>query len=115
MLRAVLVAASIGATALYGLLQPDSIGAILAHAAQWDGKHVRVAGTIANLEERTAMDGREYDAFDLCNAACIHVFAGGRPSLREGEALTVQGTFSSAKHIGDFDFQNDIETDEGSL
>jgi hypothetical protein len=105
MLRALLVAASIGATALYGLMQPERIATVLAHAAQWDGKHVRVAGTLANLEERTAMDGREYDAFDLCNAACVH----------EGQTLTVQGTFSSAKHIGDFDFQNDIETDQGSL
>lgn len=115
MLRVVLVAASIGATAMYGLMQPASIGAILAHAAQWDGRHVRVAGTLMRLEERTAMDGREYDAFDLCDATCVHVFTGGRPALREGQTLTVQGTFSAAKRIGEFDFQNDIETDEGSL
>ena len=67
------------------------------------------------LEERTAMDGRQYDAFDLCNDACIHVFSGGHPALREGQRVTVQGTFSSAKRVGEFDFQSDIETDEGSL
>jgi hypothetical protein len=115
MLRAVLVAASIGATALYGLMQPDSIGTILAHASQWDGRHVHVDGRVMRLEERTAMDGREYDAFDLCNVACIHVFTGGHPALREGEPLTVQGTFSAAKRLDDFDFQSNIETDEGSL
>jgi hypothetical protein len=115
MLRAVLVAASIGATALYGLMQPNSIGAVLAHASQWDGKHVHVDGTVMRLEERTAMDGRDYDAFDLCNDTCIHVFTGGHPTLREGQRISVQGTFSAAKRVDDFDFQSNIETDEGSL
>jgi hypothetical protein len=115
MLRAVLVAASIGATALYGLLQPDDIGTLLAHPTHWDGRHVKVVGTIAKLEERTALDGRDYDAFDLCDSACIHVFAGGHPTIREGQSLTVQGTFSAAQRFDTFAFQNDIEADEGSL
>ncbi|HTV72781.1 MAG TPA: hypothetical protein VME66_03630 [Candidatus Acidoferrales bacterium] len=115
MLRVVLVAASIGATALVGFTQTDRIDTILAHPLQWDGKHVHVTGAVMRLEERTALDGRDYDVFDLCNAGCIRVFTGGRPALSEGQKLSVQGTFSSAKRVGDFDVDNDIETDEGSL
>jgi hypothetical protein len=115
MLRVVLVAASIGVTALFGFTQTDRIDVLLAHPLQWDARHVRVTGTVTRLQERTALDGHDYDAFDLCNAACVRVFSGGRPRIAEGQTLTVQGTFSSAKRIGDFEFENDIETDEGSL
>ena len=111
MLRTVVLAASLGATVIYGLGKTNPIDALIHNAARWDGRHVRVVGMVSDLEERTALDGRNYDVFRLCHDACVRVFMDGHPKIVNGRRLTVEGTFSAAKHLGDVTFDNDIEAD----
>jgi len=110
MLRAILVAAIIGA-ATYGLSQADAINDIVSDPGRWDGRHVKIAGTISAVEERTAINGRAYDVFSLCDGSCMRVFMDGRPKLTDGQMLTVEGTFSAAKRIGEIQLQNDVQAD----
>lgn len=111
MLRTIVLATSLGATILYGLGQTNPIDTLTRNAAHWDGRHVRVVGMISDLEERTTLDGRNYDVFRLCNDSCVRVFMDGRPKIADGRRLTVEGTFSAAKRLGDITFENDIEAD----
>jgi hypothetical protein len=110
MLRAIIVAASIG-VATYGLSQTNSVDALVAHPEHWNGRHVKIAGTISGIEERTAIDGRAYDVFMLCNRSCVRVFTDARPKLSNGRRLTVEGTFSSAERLGEIQLQNDVQAD----
>lgn len=110
MLRASIIAAFIGC-ATYGLSQGDRINGIVSNPGRWDGRHVKIAGMISAVEERTAINGRAYDVFSLCDGLCVRVFMDGRPNLADGQRLTVEGTFSSAKRIGEIQLQNDVQAD----
>jgi hypothetical protein len=110
MLRAIIIAASIGA-ATYGLSRADSISGVVGNPAKWDGRHVKISGTISAVDERTAINGRTYVVFALCDGSCVRVFMDGRPDLTDGQALTVEGAFSAAKRIGEIQFQNDVQAD----
>jgi hypothetical protein len=110
MLRAIIIAALIGG-ATYGFSQGSAINGIVSNPGPWDGRHVKVAGTISAVEERTAINGRAYDVFSLCDGSCIRVFMNGRPNLTAGQRLTVEGTFSAAKRTGEIQLQNDVQAD----
>jgi hypothetical protein len=110
MLRAIIIAASIGA-ATYGLSRADSISGVVGNPAQWDGRHVKIAGKISAVDERTAINGRAYVVFSLCDGSCVRVFMDGRPNLTSGQALTVEGTFTAAKRIGEVQLENDVQAD----
>jgi len=94
-----------------------SIADLLNHASAYDGSHVVVAGSVASVRPKTSRAGNQYETFDLCdtNGNCVRVFTWGQPALREGDKITVKGTFSAAKHVGGYAFRNEIEADEGSL
>jgi hypothetical protein len=89
-------------------------GDLLAHDATYDGKAVAVAGTVSDFRSHVSHKGNAYVTFELCASGCIHVFEWGCPSIGEGQALTVHGTFSAVKHVGRYTFYNEIEADDGS-
>jgi hypothetical protein len=91
------------------------INDILANPASFDNKHIAVAGTVAQLAEKTSKRGNDYTTFDLCDTSCIHVYSYGHPKLANGQKLTVNGTFFADKHIGSLDFKNELDADENSL
>ncbi|HET9392650.1 MAG TPA: hypothetical protein VFO29_03850 [Candidatus Rubrimentiphilum sp.] len=94
---------------------PTPIATILAAPASFDGQHVTVNGTIQQLSERTSRRGNDYTTFDLCDGSCVHVYSYGHPKLSNGQTLTVSGKFFADKHVGNADFKNEIDVDEGSL
>ena len=94
---------------------PTAIADILANPANFDNKHLTVTGTIAKLAEKTSKRGNDYTTFDLCDTDCIHVYSYGHPKLAEGQKLTVNGTFFADKHVGSYDYKNELDADENSL
>jgi hypothetical protein len=97
-----------------GAFAAESIDAILANPGAFDGKHVVVTGTAA-VEPKTSRRGNEYETFQLCDRACVHVFTWGHPSITEGQPITVRGTFAAVKHVGQYEFKNEIDAEDGSL
>ena len=70
-----------------------------------------VRGVLAKASHR----GNDYETFSLCEKSCVKVFAWGHPQIREGQRLEVKGTFQAVKRVGQYNFRNEIEADEGSL
>jgi len=106
----VLLAASPGPSA-----SPTRIADILAAPASFDGKHLTVNGNVQQLSAKTSRRGNAYTTFDLCDASCIHVYSYGHPKIANGQTLTVNGTFFADKHVGNADFKNELDADDGSL
>lgn len=94
---------------------PTRIADILAGPSSFDGQHLTVNGTVQQLSERTSRRGNDYTTFDLCDAACIHVYSYGHPKIANGQTLSVSGKFFADKHVGTLDFKNELDADEGSL
>jgi cytochrome c-type biogenesis protein CcmE len=94
---------------------PTKIADILANPTSFDGQHLSVAGTVAQLAAKTSRRGNDYTTFDLCDTTCIHVYSYGHPKLANGQALTVTGKFFADKHVGSADFKNELDADEDSL
>ena len=91
------------------------IADILANPTSFDGQHLSVSGSVAQLAEKTSRRGNDYTTFDLCETACVHVYSYGHPKIANGQTLTVTGKFFADKHVGSLDFKNELDADEGSL
>jgi hypothetical protein len=87
----------------------DSIAAIVANPAKYDGKTVDVRGTVSGLREKTSAKDNAYDTFKLCSTSCVSVFIFGRPAVSDGAAAEVHGTFSAVHRVGSYTFYNEIE------
>jgi len=74
-----------------------------------------VSGTVAQLAQKTSRRGNDYTTFDLCDTACIHVYSFGHPKIANRQTLTVTGKFAADKHVGNLEFKNELDADEGSL
>jgi hypothetical protein len=103
-----LIAASPAPTATH-------IADILANPTSFDGQHLSVTGTVAQLTEKTSCRGNDYTTFDLCDPTCIHAYSHGHPKIANGQTLTVNGTFFAVKKVGSLEFKNEINADDGSL
>jgi len=73
---------------------------ILRDPAAFDGKHVMISRTVQNVIPKTSRKDNDYETFDLCDASGVRVFTWGHPDLREGQHLSVSGTFDAVKHVG---------------
>jgi len=90
--------------------------AILANPSLYDGKHVIVTGSVSTLRTKISGKGNAYETFSICDSGCIRVFTFGTPStVQDGSRITVEGTFSAVKTVGQYRFKNEIEADDGSL
>ena len=108
------------AFALLGGLPAVCLGAttitqVLSRPSAYDGKHIHVRGTVEHLEQKVSHKGNPYVTFALCSGQCIHVFGFGSPSISDGQAITVQGTYESVKRVSGYTFYNEIDADDGSL
>ena len=92
-----------------------TIDQILATPNAYDGQHVDVRGKVADLRAKVSHKGNAYVTFSLCSDRCIHVFAFGAPSIKDGQTITVRGTFAAVKQTGGYTFRNEIDADDGSL
>jgi len=92
-----------------------TIAQVLANPSTYDGQHVDIKGQILHFEQKVSHKGNPYVTFSLCSSVCIHVFGFGSPELRDGETVTVHGTFAAVKHVSGYTFYNEIDSDDGSL
>jgi hypothetical protein len=107
-LIAVFIAASVACAAAATI----SPGYLLAHGSTYDGRSVTVAGSISAFRPHVSHKGNAYVTFEVCaTSSCVHVFEWGSPELTEGQSLTVHGTFSVQKHVGQYTFYNEIEVE----
>ncbi len=108
--------AFIGACALLTapVLAADSIDAIIANPSAFDGKSVQVHGTVADVKQKTSRKGNDYTLFDVCETKCVHIYARGKVGVNDGATVTISGTFTAVKHMGNFDITNQIEANDGS-
>lgn len=89
-----------------------SPAAVLAHGAQYDGKSITVAGTVAHVVHKTSHRGNAYTTFDLCSGtSCIHVFEYGNMTVTAGAASTQTGTYSVEKHVGTDVYHNELDVE----
>lgn len=70
-------------------ISPDTV---LGNTANYDGQSVTIAGVAKNVQSRTMRFGTVV-SYDLCAMQCVHVFDRSGGSVREGETVTVTGTF----------------------
>ena len=92
-----------------------AIAQILGSPATYDGQHVDVTGQVEHLAQKVSHKGNPYVTFSLCSSQCIHVFGFGSPNIRDGQTITVHGTFAAVKHASGYTFYNEIDADDGSL
>ncbi len=92
-----------------------TVSQILAAPSTYSGSHVEVSGRIENLERKVSHLGNAYVTFSLCSRECVHVFAFGSPTIKDGQAISVRGTFTAVKRVGPYTFYNEIDADDGSL
>ncbi len=91
------------------------IADVLANPTSFDGQHLTVSGTIAQLAERTSRRGNDYATFDLCDTACLHIYVRSHPKIADGQTLTVSGKFYADRKVGSFDVKNELDADAGSI
>lgn len=85
---------------------------LLAHGAQYDGKSVTVAGTVAHIVHKTSHRGNAYTTFDLCSStSCIHVFEYGNVTVTAGATTTQTGMYSVEKHVGTDVYHNELDVE----
>ena len=89
----------------------DSIAAIAANPATYDGKTVDVRGVVTGLQEKTSAKGNDYDTFKVCSTTCLSVFTFGRPGITEGKPAAVHGVFRAKHSVGAYTYYNEIDAD----
>lgn len=92
---------------------PLSPADLLAHGSTYDGQHVSVAGTASHVAHKTSHRGNAYTTYDLCSGtSCIHVFQyGDAANVHDGLTLTVTGTYSVVKQVGDDVYHNELDVE----
>lgn len=92
-----------------------TIDQILSNPSRYDGQHVALTGSVTSLHSKVSVRGNPYVTFSLCSDRCIDVFAFGRSTIRDGQTITVHGTFAVVKHVGSYTYHNELDADDGSL
>ncbi|HYL27470.1 MAG TPA: hypothetical protein VEW74_06505 [Candidatus Nitrosotalea sp.] len=88
-----------------------TIDQIAGRPANYDGQHVDVNGTVEHLARKVSHQGNPYVTFTLCSAHCVNVIAFGDPAMRNGQTLTVHGTYANVQHVGGNTLYNAIVSD----
>jgi hypothetical protein len=89
-----LVIALVAASALPVAAADLTPTAILASPSEFDGKSVSVAGSVAKYQTNKTMMGT-VAAFQLCDAKCIVVVDETNTLHKDGDKVTVAGTFQT--------------------
>ncbi|MGR4065417.1 MAG: OB-fold protein [Vulcanimicrobiaceae bacterium] len=100
---------------LAGAAATTPISALAATPSNYYGKPVEVSGTISHIANKVSNKGNPYVTFSLCSGPCVNVFAFGTPAIRNGQHVTVHGTFEGVHHTGGIYYKNVINADAGTL
>jgi len=95
-------------------LERPSLEDLVFASGKFDGREVEVKGEARGIEERKGRGGKAYTLFRLIGrkGRWVKVFVWGSPTLYEGRAVTVTGTFWAEKLAGEFSFRKQIEAAE---
>ncbi len=105
-LAAVLLAGLIPAAAAARERSPTEV---LARPGWFDGKRLVIAGTVANLEERTSAGGRPYYLFELDDGLrAIGVITFGRRPCQAGAYAVIEGEFARLRRHDQQTFRNQV-------
>ena len=91
-----LACAAFGASDAPAAQAADTIApsAIVADPASYEGKPVSVSGTVAKYQTAKTMMGT-IAAFTVCDAKCVVVIDETNTAHKDGDTVTVTGTFQS--------------------
>jgi len=91
----------------------DSLMAIpelIAHAEDYDRQMVSVAGRVSDLQLATNREGQPAYGFLLKEAdTTLKVIGLGRPEVRDGDQVIVEGVFSRHRQVGRTIIYNEIK------
>lgn len=86
------------------------IAELVAHPEQYDHQDVTVTGKVTNVQLATNRQGQPAYGFLLQDqAGTIKVVTLGRPEVREGDYVIVQGTFGRLRQVGRTIIYNEIK------
>ncbi len=86
-----------------------------AETKKFDGKEVAVTGNVESFKQKVSRAGNDYFTFKLVDKddkkKLVNVFGHEKPkeTLKDGQTLTVTGTFRLEKKVGDNTFKNEIQ------
>ncbi len=88
-----------------------TVGELLAQADKWHGRPVVVSGSVNDLKEQVSQRGNPYYTFTLSDggAAGVTVFSYGKPAVRFGQRVQVEGVFHKVKRVGKFTFPMQVD------
>jgi len=87
-----------------------TVAGILKSRDKVDGKLVKVEGTVSQLQLKTSKKGNDYSTFKLKDGdESLSVFAFDHVSVKNGDRVTVTGTFRKEKTVGGNTFKNEID------
>lgn len=89
------------------------IAKLLRNPDGWDGKRVRMPGSVVNLKKKRSRSGNLYSTFSLSDKEGnrVNVFKWGHPAIDDGEQIEVEGVFRKEKHVGKLIFYNELEAE----
>ncbi|GAC1392786.1 MAG: hypothetical protein NVSMB31_11320 [Vulcanimicrobiaceae bacterium] len=78
-------------------------------------RDVRVAGRVQHMVHHTSRSGSAYDIFLLCSQGCVRVYRHSRTALRDGDAVSIAGTYYPVRHLGRSVYRKELDADEIAL
>lgn len=90
--------------------------AIASHPSGYDGKIVRVVGTVADLDDRVSRKGNAYHTFQVTSGKdSVTVFSFGPAHVSDGDRVRVTGKFQLERRVGYKTYYNEIDATKGSI
>ncbi|HKU66843.1 MAG TPA: hypothetical protein VJP85_03610 [Candidatus Baltobacteraceae bacterium] len=88
------------------------IAQLVRHREEYTGKEVSVTGRVRGLDQWISSDGLAQQIFFLCEGSCVRVYMPAHSAIREGELVTVQGTYFRAFRTSRAVYYNEVEGTE---
>lgn len=91
-----------------------SIEEILLDRDYYDGKTVKINGTVSNIKRKTSKAGNDYATFKLNSDSgeSLKIFTFGNPKISENDFVTVKGPYHKEKIVSGFKYYDEVEAEE---
>ncbi len=85
---------------------------VAAHRTKYNGENVSVTGRVQRLDQWTSRTGVAEELFAICDDGCIRVYMQTHSPIRNGQLVTVRGTYYETFHAGRKTYYNELESTE---
>lgn len=89
-----------------------AVSQVVQHRAAYAGKSISVTARVRKLDQWDSKLGRPEEIFSVCDGGCIRVYMREHSPIRDGELVTVRGTYRDVYHFGHETFYNEVEATE---